>query len=90
MRDLGTGALVGFILGFTLKRMFKLFVLLVGLYLLTLLWLDKEGIIQIEWTRLNTLIVQIANTFRGFSTELTSSLFSMGGFAAGFALGLKA
>jgi len=90
LRNFGTGLLVGFTLGFTLKRVLKLFVFLLGLYLLGLLLLHQQGIISLHPEKLAQWFNELFTSFTGFMKGLVAPLSSLAGFAVGFAAGLKA
>ncbi len=49
LTDLGYAGFAGFVVGFAVKKLINLFLLFVGLYLLSLLWLQSKGIIDINW-----------------------------------------
>ncbi|RUM31594.1 MAG: hypothetical protein DSY42_02390 [Aquifex sp.] len=88
-KEFGTGALIGFTLGFTLKRVFKLFVFLVGLYLIGLIYLSNQGIVEIHWNSLESWINYLYEGFKNFAKGITAPVASLGGFAVGFAAGMK-
>jgi Uncharacterized conserved protein, COG2383 len=49
LTDLGYAGFAGFVVGFAVKKLINLFLMFVGLYLLSLLWLQSKGIIDINW-----------------------------------------
>ncbi len=89
LRNFGLGAFIGFTLGFTLKRFFKLFVLLIGLYLLSLLFLQNQGIIQLNPEALANWVRGLFEGFGQFAKEIVAPVSSLAGFALGFAVGWK-
>jgi len=88
-KEFGTGALIGFTLGFTLKRVFKLFVFLIGLYLIGLIYLSNKGIAEIHWNNLESWINYLYEGFKNFVKGITAPVASLGGFTIGFATGMK-
>lgn len=90
--QLGTGGIGGFIVGYALKKISKLIVILIGSFVVLLLYLGTSGIISINygelWNALDNLIGfagQAASWFIG----LISLLPFIGSFFAGLLLGFK-
>lgn len=88
-KEFGAGALIGFTLGFTLKRIFKLFVFLLGLYLISLIVLSNKGVVEIHWNNLESWVNYVFQGFNNFAKSITSPVSSLAGFAVGFAAGWK-
>lgn len=88
-KEFGTGALIGFTLGYTFKKLFKVFVFLLGLYLITLIYLNNQGIVEIQWDNLESWVNYVFEGFRNFARNITAPVASLGGFAVGFTAGLK-
>ncbi len=89
---LGVGGVGGFFVGYAIKKISKLIVVLTGLFLILLLYLGTSGIITIDYEQLWAAL----NGFFGFAGEAAVWLIGMiallpfaGGFLAGFFLGLK-
>jgi len=89
LRNFGAGALVGFTLGFTLKRVLKLFIFLLGLYILGLLVLHQQGVISLHPEKLAEWFNELFTSFTGFLRGLVAPLSSLAGFTIGFVAGLK-
>ncbi|MDI6847347.1 MAG: FUN14 domain-containing protein [Candidatus Bathyarchaeia archaeon] len=90
--QLGVGGIGGFIVGYAMKKISKLIVVLIGLFITFLLYLGTRGIISINyaelWKALEGLLSfagQAATWLIGF----ISLLPFMGSFIAGFVLGFK-
>lgn len=90
--QLGVGGIGGFIIGYTIKKISKLIIVLIGLFIMVLLYLGTTGIISINYPQLWDAI----RSFPGFATQLgiwliglISLLPFMGSFIAGFFLGFK-
>ena len=88
-KELGFGGVIGFLLGFTLKRVIKLFLFIIGLYIISLLWLADNGIVTVNWGALEEFIRSFGGTFKDMSQTLIKTASFGGGFAVGFAMGLK-
>jgi uncharacterized membrane protein (Fun14 family) len=91
--QLGVGGIGGFILGFTLKKLSKLIVLLIGFFIV-LLYLGMKGIISVS-INYDALFEAISNFFHWAGSALSwlahvvALLPFAGSFIAGFLLGLK-
>jgi len=90
--QLGIGGVGGFIVGFALKKLSKLIMILVGLFIIALIYLSTQGIININY---EALLRAISNLF-GLAGEVFSWLVHVlslipfiGSFVVGFLLGLK-
>jgi len=90
--QLGIGGIGGFIVGYSVKKISKLIVVLIGLSILALLYLGVSGIISINfgklWEALSNFLFflgQVASWVVG----LISVMPFAGSFLAGFLLGFK-
>jgi uncharacterized membrane protein (Fun14 family) len=90
--QLGLGAVGGFVLGFALKKLAKLFLVLIGIFVIVLLYLGTSDVISINF---NALWSTIAGWLGGAAQAaswlvgLISLLQFIGSFLVGFLLGLK-
>ncbi|RLI42209.1 hypothetical protein DRO59_04865 [Candidatus Bathyarchaeota archaeon] len=91
--QLGIGGVGGFVLGYIIKKVSKLIAVLLGLFILFLLYLGVKGVISINydalWKAMTDLLGfagQAADWLIGFASLLPF----MGSFIAGFLLGFKA
>jgi uncharacterized membrane protein (Fun14 family) len=88
----GLGGIGGFILGFALKKIAKLFIVLIGIFIVALLYLGVNGIISINY---DSLWTTIANGLGGagqaasWLVGLISLLPFVGSFVLGFVIGFK-
>jgi uncharacterized membrane protein (Fun14 family) len=90
--QLGIGGIGGFIVGFALKKLSKLIVILIGLFIIVLLYLGTQGIISINYESLwNALagLLRFGGEAAGWLIGLISLLPFMGSFIVGFLLGFK-
>ena len=90
--ELGLGAVGGFIVGFAMKKLAKLFLVLIGILVIVLLYLGTSDVISINFSALWSMITgwlggaaQAASWLVG----LISLLPFIGSFMVGFLLGLK-
>ncbi len=86
------GFLLGFLVGYALKKMLKLAAVIAGVFLLGLIALDYTGIISVNYEALEKLLGGLASTLLG-NNELLATLASnlpvSGGFVLGLIVGLK-
>src|SRR5919108_2884949 len=71
----GFGGIVGFLVGFVLKQIIKILAVIAGLFFAAILYFQTQGIININWTKLQT----IANsTLSSLSNSLTTPITGNG------------
>jgi len=90
--QLGIGGVGGFIVGYVFKKMSKLLVIVLGLFIVALLYLGVQGIISINYDALwNALANSLGMAGSAFSwiVGLISLLPFAGSFIVGFLLGFK-
>jgi uncharacterized membrane protein (Fun14 family) len=90
--QLGLGGIGGFIVGFALKKITKLFIIIIGLFVLALLYLGTNGVININYDALWTTIANglgLAGQAASWVVGVLSLLPFIGSFAVGFLLGFK-
>jgi len=90
--QLGLGGVGGFIVGFALKKISKLIILLMGLFIIALLYLGTSGIISINYHELwNALRGWLGHLGQAASwlVGLISLLPFAASFVVGFLLGFK-
>lgn len=87
---LASGGLA-FIVGYALAKAAKLVLILLGVFILTLLLLENSGFITINWDKLTSSVLQLAQQLT--DTLDPETLGKMGvpiaGLAAGLYLGLR-
>ncbi len=89
LKDVGFGGAVGFVLGFTFKRVFKFLTLFMGLYILSLLWLADKGVISVNWDGLESFVRHSFSSLEAFATSALKTAAFSGSFAVGFLMGMK-
>jgi len=90
--QLGIGAIGGFIVGYAVKKIGKLIAIVIGLFIIALIYLGVKGIISINyealWTVLAGLLGMAGSAF-SWTVGIISLLPFAGSFIAGFLLGFK-
>ena len=90
--QLGLGAVGGFIVGFAVKKLAKLFIVLLGIFIIILLYLGTSGVISINYGALwNTIASWLSSAGQAASwlVGLISLIPFIGSFVVGFLLGFK-
>ncbi len=90
--QLGVGGVVGFIAGYALKKLIKLALVIIGVFILALVYLSYQGIISINFAALENS-VSGALGFTGQAAGLIGTIISYvplaGAFGLAFLLGFK-
>jgi len=87
-----TGFICGFIAGYALKKVAKIAAVVIGIFILALMYLGHKGIITVHYDKLFSMIVSYLEKVQIPSTALAtliSYLPVVGTFAVGFAIGFK-
>lgn len=90
--QLGIGAIGGFICGYAIKKISKLIVILIGVFLIALIYLSTQGIININYSALWDAVTGWlggAQQAASWLVGVISVLPFVGSFAVGFLLGFK-
>lgn len=84
----GIGGFGGFFIGFATKKIVKILIVLVGLYLLSLFYLMHIEVISIDTTKLLETSSNILTQIFTFLVSTLTYLPISGSFAFGFVLGI--
>ncbi len=91
--QIGVGGVGGFIVGYAVKKISKLVMVLIGLAIIVLLYLGASGILSINydklWEALYNFFAFLGETVSWFAGLILSVLPFMGSFIAGFLLGFR-
>jgi len=90
--QLGIGGIGGFIVGYALKKLSKLIVVLIGIFIIALIYLSTQGIISINYQALWNAaagLVGGAEQAASWLVGIISVLPFIGSFIVGFLLGFK-
>jgi uncharacterized membrane protein (Fun14 family) len=94
--SIGSGGVIGFIAGFAIKKVMKILAIIAGVFFAALMYLQSQGIVNINWDKLQSVsqatITTIANSLTD-SGQISAIAGNLGiplteGLAAGFAIGL--
>ena len=103
LTTVGFGGLIGFLIGFLIKKLFKILAIIAGVFFAALIYLEQQGIVNVNWVKLQGVLSTIVSTVNstasgevgGNHTAAASLLPTMtnlgipltGSMAAGFAIG---
>jgi len=90
--QLGLGGIGGFVVGYALKKLSKLVIILIGLFILVLLYLGTSGVISINYQALGEAVqgwIGLVSGAASWVIGLVSFLPFLGSFVVGFLLGFK-
>jgi uncharacterized membrane protein (Fun14 family) len=90
--QLGLGAIGGFVVGFALKKIAKIFLIVLGIFIVALLYLGASNIIKINFGALWDAVggwLGGAGAAASWLVGLIALIPFMGSFAVGFFLGFK-
>jgi uncharacterized membrane protein (Fun14 family) len=77
---IGFGGIVGFLIGFMLKRIMKILAVIAGVFFAALLYLESQHIVNVNWKKLQTISNGILSTI---TTTAATNTTTTGGIGAG-------
>ena len=92
--EFGTGAVIGFIIGYAFKMVAKVIAVLVGLELALFSFLESRGILAVRWDKLSGGLLDATDVAAGsqppsWLMSIVSTLSIGAGFTGGFLVGFK-
>jgi len=90
--QLGLGGVGGFIMGYALKKISKIILVLIGLFIISLVYLGVKGVISINYDALLNGIsglFGIAYAASSWLVQILALVPFAGSFIVGFLIGLK-
>ena len=79
LSTIGFGGIVGFLLGFTIKRIMKILAVIAGVFFAALLYLESQHIVNVNWDKLQTISNSVLSTITTTATTANSTSTSAGG-----------
>jgi uncharacterized membrane protein (Fun14 family) len=76
----GFGGIVGFLIGFTIKRIMKILAVIAGVFFAALLYLESQHIVNVNWDKLQTISNSILSTI---ATATATNATTTGGGGVG-------
>ena len=62
LTTVGFGGLVGFLIGFIIKKLFKILAIIAGVFFATLMYLEQQGIVNLNWDKLQNISQGVLST----------------------------
>lgn len=102
--SIGIGGFLGFLMGYAIKKILKIIIVVAGLLVGIMYYLQYNGILALNWAKVEATLGNAMTNFNGFSLNTpffpgisdqildaisNSGIPLTGGFAAGFAFGLS-
>lgn len=85
---MGSGGLIGFLVGFAVKRVFKILAVIAGVFFGSLMYLQSQNLISVNWDRLQEMSQWTVTTLAHSLTDVGQISTISGNLAAGFAFGV--
>lgn len=92
LTTLGAGGVAGWAVGFTLKKVAKIFALILGVVFVSLQVLAYKKLISIDWGKIESMVTenkQLESSVSGVMSVITYNLPFAGSFLVGFWLGFR-
>ncbi len=102
--SIGIGGFLGFLMGYAIKKVLKIIIIVAGLLVGTLYYIQYNGLIALNWAKVQETVGSLMSNFNNlnfntpFIPGLGDQIFNAlshsgipltGGFAAGFAFGFS-
>ncbi|MCD6154586.1 MAG: hypothetical protein J7J22_02245 [Candidatus Verstraetearchaeota archaeon] len=91
--QLGFGGIAGFAVGYALKKVLKITIIIIGLVTLAIMYLQWQGILNVNYEQLVGKIEGFVKGIAGGSTSMVSQVVAnlpfAAAFLAGFTFGFK-
>ncbi|MEM2537577.1 MAG: FUN14 domain-containing protein [Candidatus Bathyarchaeia archaeon] len=90
--ELGLGGICGFIIGFSIKKLGKLILFLIGLFAAILVYLGLKGVLNVNYEALFKLVSDLLGAAGSAFSWLIHTIILLpfaASFAAGFIVGFK-
>lgn len=94
--DMGTGFLIGLAIGYTIKKSFKLMLLLIGVGMIGIFVLESNGYMTVNEADVTHTIAYVSTTFQNFVLflkhrlelfQVSKGLSAIAGFIVGIKIG---
>ena len=102
--SIGIGGFLGFLMGYAIKKILKIIIVVAGLLVGIMYYLQYNGLVALNWAKVEATLGNAMTIFNGISLNTpfcpgisdqildaisNSGIPLTGGFAAGFAFGLS-
>ena len=79
LTNVGFGGLVGFLIGFVIKKLFKILAIVAGVFFAVLIYLEQQGMVNINWDKINTAYHGVLSAVTNTITNSTTATGGIGG-----------
>ncbi len=79
LTSVGFGGLVGFLIGFVIKKLFKILAIIAGVFFAVLIYLEQQGMVNINWDKINVAYHGALSTVTNTITNSTTATGGIGG-----------
>jgi uncharacterized membrane protein (Fun14 family) len=102
--SIGIGGFLGFLMGYAIKKILKIIIIVAGLLVGIIYYLQYNGLIALDWAKVEQAVSNLMTNFDGLSLNapffpgISDQIFNAisnsgipltGGYAAGFAFGFS-
>ncbi|MEM0030376.1 MAG: FUN14 domain-containing protein [Candidatus Nitrosocaldus sp.] len=91
--QIAIGGIIGFFIGFAIKKITKLALFILGIFFIALLYLEYNGYIMINYAKFEETFGRIGGSIADQlavpATPILTNIPLLGGFGLGFIIGLK-
>jgi uncharacterized membrane protein (Fun14 family) len=86
LTTVGFGGIVGFLIGFVIKKLFKILAIVAGIFFAALLYLEQQEIVNVNWDKLNIAYHGVLSTLTNTITNSSTVSGGVGGSPAAASL----
>jgi uncharacterized membrane protein (Fun14 family) len=79
LTSVGFGGLVGFLIGFIIKKLFKILAIIAGVFFAVLIYLEQQGMVNINWDKIDVAYHGVLSTVTNTITNSTTAAGGIGG-----------
>jgi uncharacterized membrane protein (Fun14 family) len=79
LTTVGGGGLVGFLIGFIIKKLFKILAIIAGVFFAVLMYLEQQGMVNINWDKIDVAYHGVLSTVTNTITNSTTATGGIGG-----------
>jgi uncharacterized membrane protein (Fun14 family) len=76
---IGFGGILGFLIGFMLKRIMKILTVIAGVFFAALLYLESQHIMNVNWDKLQMISNSVLSTIAATATTTNATSTTSGG-----------
>ena len=62
LTTIGFGGIIGFLIGFVIKKLFKILAIITGVFFAALLYLEQQRIVNVNWVKLESISQGLLST----------------------------